>query len=61
MEDRFLLFLLAHEFSPITLSPTARWLLLQIIQMYGGQEFCLTSAMSAKNLYFMKKIADHAE
>lgn len=55
MEDRFLLFLLAHEFSPITLSPTARWLLLQIIQMYGGQEFCLTSAMSAKEFVFHDK------
>lgn len=55
MEDRFLLFLLAHEFSPVTLTPTARWLLLQIIQMYGGQEFCLTSAMSAKEFVFHDK------
>ena len=55
MEDRFLLFLLAHEFSPITLSPTARWLLLQIIQMYGGQEFCLTTAMTAKEFVFHEK------
>lgn len=55
MEDRFLLFLLAHEFSPITLTPTARWLLLQIIQMYGGQEFCLTTAMSAREFVFHHK------
>ena len=55
MEDRFLLFLLAHEFSPVTLTPIARWLLLQIIQMYGGQEFCLTTAMTAKEFVFHEK------
>ncbi|MFW1852820.1 hypothetical protein ACG9XR_19940 [Acinetobacter guillouiae] len=55
MENKFLLFLLAHEFSPITLTPTARWLLLQIIQRYGEHEFCLTTAMSAKELIFHDK------
>lgn len=55
MENNFLLFLLSHEFSPITLTPTARWLLLQIIQRYGGQEFCLRTAMSAKEFVFHDK------
>ncbi|ELW99849.1 helix-turn-helix domain-containing protein [Acinetobacter baumannii] len=55
MENKFLLYLLAHEFSPITLTPTARWLLLQIIKRYGEQEFCLTTAMSAKEFVFHEK------
>ncbi len=55
MDNKFLLFMLAHEFSPITLTPIARWLLLQIIQRYEGQEFCLTTAMSAKEFVFHDK------
>lgn len=52
LDNKILLFLITYDFSPITLTSTARWLLLQIIQRHGEQEFCLSTSISSKEFAF---------